>query len=119
MKFLCDVHISYKIVNHLIFLGFECIHVNNILDKWYTKDKDICAYADSQNYVVITKDADFRDSFLVGETPRKLIKINLGNISNLELVKIISANIDAITKLGIYKNFMVEIDKERLSFIVK
>lgn len=42
MKFLCDVHISYKVVSFLTGLGYETVHVNQILDKWLTKDKDIC-----------------------------------------------------------------------------
>jgi predicted nuclease of predicted toxin-antitoxin system len=41
MKFLCDVHISYKIVAHLKSLGFESIHVNEILNKSETKDSEI------------------------------------------------------------------------------
>jgi hypothetical protein len=41
MKFLCDVHISYKLMIALNKLGFDCIHVNNILDKWFTKDAAI------------------------------------------------------------------------------
>jgi len=42
MKFLCDVHISYKIVNYFKSMGYEAIHVNEILDKWVTKDNEIC-----------------------------------------------------------------------------
>ena len=74
MKFICDVHISYKIVNFLSGIGYEAIYVNNILDKWLTKDKDICKYADSNELIVITKDYDFRDSFFLRKTPKKLIK---------------------------------------------
>ena len=48
MRFLCDVHISYKLTKHLIFLGFEALHVNEILDKSETKDAEICKYADLQ-----------------------------------------------------------------------
>ncbi|MBN1767399.1 MAG: DUF5615 family PIN-like protein, partial [Prolixibacteraceae bacterium] len=33
MRFLCDVHISYKLTKYLIALGFDTIHVNEILDK--------------------------------------------------------------------------------------
>lgn len=47
MRFLCDVHISYKLVNHLKSSGCEVIHVNEVLNKWYTKDNDICNYADA------------------------------------------------------------------------
>lgn len=119
MKFLCDVHISHKVVNHLILLGFECIHVNDILDKWYTTDKAICAYADKNDFVIISKDADFRDSFLINNTPKKLIKINLGNISNAVLMQIFENNIDAIQRLDNHGSFLIEIDKLRLSYIIK
>jgi predicted nuclease of predicted toxin-antitoxin system len=56
MRFLCDVHISYKIVNFLSDLGFESIHTNNVLNGSETKDKDICSYADLKDFIVITKD---------------------------------------------------------------
>ena len=41
MRFLCDVHISYKIANYLKSLGFETIHINEILNKWKTKEPRI------------------------------------------------------------------------------
>ena len=93
MRFLCDVHILHKIVKFLSGLGFESIHVNNILDGYYTKDKDICSYADANDLIVITKDSDFRDTFYVKRTPKKRIKINLGNISNNDLAEILNQNI--------------------------
>jgi predicted nuclease of predicted toxin-antitoxin system len=119
MKFLCDVHISYKLVNNLVSLGFECIHVNGILNKWHTTDSDICAYADKNEFVIITKDSDFKDSFLIKGVPKKLIKINLGNISNADLIQIITNNIDAIVKLEGNAAFLVEIDKLQLNYIIR
>ena len=77
MKFLCDVHIAIRISKKLRELGFESIHVNNILDKWHTKDKEISLYADQNELILITKDQDFRNGFLLNKTPKKLIKINL------------------------------------------
>lgn len=109
MHFLCDVHIPYKLVNKLHFLGHEAIHVNDILDKWNTKDKDICKYADQFGFVVITKDSDFRDSFFVNKSPKKLIKINLGNIPNNSLLEIFSKNITSIEKLKDKESFLLEI----------
>lgn len=63
MKFLCDVHISYKLVKYLKDLSIETIQVNEILDKWNTTDKDISIYTEENDLMVITKDADFRNSF--------------------------------------------------------
>lgn len=107
MKFLCDVHISYKLTKHFKKLGFEAIHVNEILSKSETKDSDLCKYADQMDYIIISKDSDFRDYYFVNQTPKKLIKINLGNISNDSLLEIFSENIDSIKKLE---------NKKKLSF---
>lgn len=118
MKFLCDVHISYKLVNAIQNLGFICIHVNTILDKWYSKDADIAKYADENNYIIISKDADFRNSFFVNKSPKKLIKINLGNITNSQLIKIIADNISNFDTLtSKHSNFLIEIDLETINFV--
>ncbi|MBN2519474.1 MAG: DUF5615 family PIN-like protein [Bacteroidales bacterium] len=116
MKFLCDVHISYKIVTHLKSLGFEAIHVNEILNKSETEDSDICNYTDQNDLILVTKDSDFRDSYFIKRTPKKLIKINLGNISNQELKTIITHNINAIQKLYCKEFFILEIDKDTINF---
>jgi predicted nuclease of predicted toxin-antitoxin system len=90
MHFLCDVHISYKIANFLKSEGHEVTHVNSILEKWHTKDKDISSYADDNDLIVFTKDSDFKESYYLKKSPKKLIKVNLGNISNAELIHVLS-----------------------------
>jgi len=37
MKFLCDVHISIKLVKFLISKNHDCIHVNTILENGIPK----------------------------------------------------------------------------------
>lgn len=115
MNFLCDVHISYKIVHTLTSLGFEAIHVNEILNKSETKDSDICRFADEKDYVVITKDSDFEDSYRVKNTRRKLLKINLGNISNQSLIKMFEENLEILNKLQSVKTFFIEFNKDGIT----
>ena len=55
IRFLCDVHISYKIVNYLKSAGYEVLHINTILDNWYTKDKEISEYADKNDLLLSQK----------------------------------------------------------------
>jgi len=117
MRFLCDVHISYKIANYLVANGYETFHVNKILNTWYTTDKDICNYADINNLIVITKDSDFRDSFFIKKSPKKLIKLNLGNISNVELIQILKEIINDIEKIDTKPYFLIEIDKHYTTII--
>jgi predicted nuclease of predicted toxin-antitoxin system len=88
MKILCDVHISYKIVRFLKEKGIEAVHVNELPDKWHTKDAVISNYADSEGFTVITKDVDFKNSHFIQNKPRRLIRIALGNISNKDLLYI-------------------------------
>jgi predicted nuclease of predicted toxin-antitoxin system len=111
MKFLCDVHISIKLAKHINNKGFECIHVNTILDKWFTSDSNIAKFSDLNDLILITKDFDFKNSFLVNKTPKKLIKINLGNISNTQLIEIFDRFISEIETINNnYNQFMIEID---------
>ena len=112
MKFLLDVHIPYKLIKVLNELEHEAIHVNNILDKWFTKDSDICRYADENDLIVITKDADFRKSYFLKNTPKKLIKINLGNISTEILIDLIKKNIKQIEDGFSIESNYIEIGKD-------
>lgn len=111
MKFLCDVHISIKLAKHLNNKGFECIHINTVLDKWFTSDIAISKYSDSNDFALITKDFDFKNSFLVNKTPKKLIKTNLGNISNTQLIEIFDRYISEIETIHNNHNlYMIEIE---------
>ena len=111
MKFLCGVHISIKLTKHINTIGFECIHVNSILQKWLTTDNAIAKFSDLNDFLIITKDFDFKNSFLINKTPKKLVKINLGNISNIQLIEIFDLYISEIETVNKNHNqFMIEID---------
>jgi len=117
MNILCDVHISYKICKFLNDKNINAVHVNQILNKSETKNSEICVYADSNDYIVLTKDTDFKNTFLINKTPKKLIKTNLGNISNQELMKILEAHLKLIFKLNRKPLFLLEIDIDQIYFI--
>lgn len=110
MRFLCDVHIPFKLVNFLGDQGFETKHVNDLPNKWLTTDKEISEYCDKNDLVLITKDKDFKDSYLIKKEPKKLIKIDLGNVSTVLLISLFSENITAIAKLEkLESTFLCEI----------
>lgn len=113
MKFLCDVHISIRLAKHITQRGFECIHVNNILDGFFTKDSEIAQFADQNKFVLITKDRDFKNSFLLRGIPARLIKVNLGNISNDKLIGMLDQHLPQIQILhDASKLFMVELESD-------
>jgi len=69
MRFLCDVHISLKLVSRRNSLRYSSMHGNKMPDKWHTTDKNICDFADASNLVVTTKDSDFKDRFFTRHSP--------------------------------------------------
>jgi predicted nuclease of predicted toxin-antitoxin system len=93
VKVLCDVHIAKKVVKFFQDQGINSIHINDILDSWYTTDDNISKYADDNDFIVMTKDADFKNSHFLKKTPKKLLKISLGNISTKKLISLIDNNL--------------------------
>lgn len=118
MKILCDVHIAIKVAKFFSSKGIETEHVNQILNKWHTKDKDICQYADKNDFTVITKDTDFKNSHFLKQTPKKLIKVNLGNISTERLIAIFDSILDKLKGLfESQKECYVEINDDDIAVI--
>jgi len=114
MRFLCDVHISYRIKRFLQSQGHECNHVNEILDGDKTTDYIIADHCNKHDIILITKDEDFADSYLLKRLPSKLLKISLGNISTTELIKLIEAALPLLESMNVRHHFMVEIHKNNI-----
>lgn len=117
MKILADVHIAKKIVRFFEEKGAEAIHVNDILDGSFTKDSAIRAYADEYDFILISKDSDFKDSHFVLSSPKKLIKISLGNIPTPKLLEILEQQFPLIAEKYESSKFFIEISNDRLWII--
>ncbi len=115
MQFVCDVHISFKVVRFLEQEGFSVVHVNKILNGDKTTDQEIADHCNNSDAILITKDEDFIDSYLLKKQPRKLIKINLGNISTQLLIE----RLKLILLLAVEKNksdfFLIEVGSDFIS----
>ncbi|HKK40295.1 MAG TPA: DUF5615 family PIN-like protein [Cryomorphaceae bacterium] len=115
VRFLCDVHITIKLSKYLENLGHRSEHVNNVLDKWHTSDDQISKYVDENACILISKDQDFKNTHFLKSSPRRLVKINLGNISNRQLLEIVEKHIDRISDVASEHNkFLIEINEGSL-----
>jgi predicted nuclease of predicted toxin-antitoxin system len=119
MKALCDVHLSMRLVKFLTASGVEAIHVNSLPRKSESTDAELSAYADQHNYVVFTKDEDFRTSYLLRRVPRKLIHIRTGNgMRDSALVELIGRHLAELKQLDSCTSFYLEINAEQLTVIM-
>ena len=89
------------------------MHTSQLPDGNRTTDAGVIAIADQEARVVVTKDHDFRDSHLLTRTPRRLLVVATGNISNDGLLDLLVMNLDAITA-ALEQAAFVELTVDRL-----
>lgn len=82
MKFLVDVHLPRRLALAITAADHDAIHTLDLPDGNSTTDTQINVLSEQEQRVVITKDADFVNSFLLEEKPYKLLLISTGNITN-------------------------------------
>ena len=97
MQFIVDAQLPRILMSHLIALGHDAIHVNDLPKAGETTDAEIAAFADMNDCIVVTKDGDFRHTHEAAGRPQRLLHIRTGNIPNRELLIHISTHHDAIT----------------------
>jgi predicted nuclease of predicted toxin-antitoxin system len=85
MKFLVDAQLPVRLARFLQSAGYDTIHTKDLPQQNATTDTDINAISIQQNRIVVTKDRDFCDSFMLRQEPYKLLLITTGNIKNNEL----------------------------------
>ena len=110
MKFLVDAQLPYGITLFLRNKGFDALHTNDLPDKERTTDGQIRNISVLENRIVITKDYDFVDSYILKKIPEKLLIVTTGNIRNKEMFDLWRNNWKLIIHLFETWNF-VELSK--------
>lgn len=72
------------------------MHTSELPDGNRTTDVRVAEVADGEDRVVVTKDRDFRDGHLLSGSPRRLLVVATGNITNAALLALFEANLDAV-----------------------
>lgn len=115
MKFLVDAHLPRRLVYRLRERGFEAIHTLDLPLGNRTKDPYINELSAREGYIVVTKDEDFVNSFIVSGRPYKLLLVSTGNIRNVELEALFLANIEKIAE-GFKVFSFIEVDRRSVVF---
>ncbi|MBX3000969.1 MAG: DUF5615 family PIN-like protein [Caldilineaceae bacterium] len=114
MKFLVDAHLPKKLANQLTSAGHDAVHTLDLPLKNRTTDAMINQISIDEQRVVITKDADFRDSHLLKGEPYKLLLVSTGNIRNADLLSLFERNLERIVEV-LQSHTYVEIDRHFLT----
>ena len=112
MKFLIDAQLPKRFANWLSEAGHDALHTLDLPRKNFTSDSEVIVRARLDGRVVVSKDADFVQSFLITGEP-SLLLISTGNINNADLEKLLRANLSGIEAAFASSRF-VEITRDAL-----
>lgn len=98
MKFLVDAQLPRRLAVLLASQGHDAVHTLDLPNGNRTTDVEILKIAKDENRVVVSKDADFVNSFHVNGEPEKLLLVSTGNIGNADLEALLLPNLPAVVE---------------------
>ncbi|MEB3220791.1 MAG: DUF5615 family PIN-like protein [Candidatus Sericytochromatia bacterium] len=110
-RFLVDAQLPYRLALAIRQQGHDAVHTRELPNGNRTTDAEVNLISLEQERVVVTKDADFVESFLLQGAPHKLLLISTGNIQNDALLQLVLANMQELTGLFETYNY-VELSRE-------
>ncbi|NJM75224.1 MAG: DUF5615 family PIN-like protein [Acaryochloridaceae cyanobacterium RU_4_10] len=99
MKFLVDAQLPVRLARFLQNAGHDAIHTRDLPNQNATPDAVVNFISIQEERIVITKDSDFVQSFLLQNQPYKLLLITTGNIKNSDLESLFENHLEQLTEL--------------------
>jgi predicted nuclease of predicted toxin-antitoxin system len=96
MKFLIDAQLPRRLALALQAAGHDALHTLDLPEGNATTDTAINTLSAAQERIVVTKDGDFVNSFLLSGQPYKLLLISTGNIANAPLETLLINHLEMI-----------------------
>lgn len=86
VKFFVDTQLPPLLAKFLTEKQFDAIHTTDLPDGHLLQDNEIVSIAIAENRIVVTKDSDFLDNYLLKGAPPKILLLKLGNTNNRDLL---------------------------------
>jgi predicted nuclease of predicted toxin-antitoxin system len=99
LKFIIDTQLPPKLAKFLNQKGFSAIHTTYFPNGHLLDDKTIVEIAVRENLIIITKDSNFLDNYLVQGVPPKILLLQFGNIGNVNLITLFEENLTQIVTM--------------------
>jgi predicted nuclease of predicted toxin-antitoxin system len=113
VRVLVDAHLPIRLSEFLSAHEIESKHTLDLPNKNATPDSEIIRLADDENRIVISKDSDFLDNYILDGSPKKLLIVSTGNINNQNLIRLFEKNLKTLKTL-FEENSVIEINEEEI-----
>lgn len=114
IKFLIDTQLPPALSKYFLSQGYDSIHTTHFENGHLLQDLQIAAIAIDENRIVVTKDNDFLERFILKGAPPKILLLQLGNIKNAELLKFVEKEMNKITEAFGNDAQLVIVSREQL-----
>ena len=98
-RFIIDTQLPPRLARFLRDKGFPAYHTTNFPNGHLLNDEEIIKIAIRENRIIVTKDSDFLDNFLLKGAPPKVLLLQFGNINNQNLINYFDVEIANIVQL--------------------
>ena len=115
MKFLVDAQLPRRLAIQLRRAGHEAIHTLDLPLGNQTLDVVINELSVAEQYVVVTKDSGFVESFVLHGKPWKLLLVSTGNIRNSDLERLFQFSVERMI-VGFGTVDFIELSSSKLIF---
>lgn len=99
MQFIIDTQLPPRLSRFLVAQGIDAVHTTSFPNGHLLTDREIMEIAEKENRIVITKDSDFMDHYLLKGPPPQVLLLNFGNIGNPDLVALFQKELNSIRLL--------------------
>ncbi|NWJ49118.1 MAG: DUF5615 family PIN-like protein [Chloroflexi bacterium] len=106
MNFLVDAHLPRRVAYWLKAAGHQAIHTLDLPEGNRTTDAALNSLSLENQAILVTKDSDFVNSFILQRQPYKLLLISTGNVTNNVLESLIQHNLALLVNLFESHNFL-------------
>jgi predicted nuclease of predicted toxin-antitoxin system len=96
MQFLIDTQLPPLLKMYLLSQGFNTTHTIDYAKQQFITDSEIVEIAKLESRVIITKDIDFYDHYLLKSFPPQIILLQIGNCKNNVLLSYFRKNLTTI-----------------------
>lgn len=113
MKFLIDAQLPPSLKGIFKRKGFDVVHTLDLPLQNDTQDEQINQLSIIEQRIVITKDKDFYDSFILRKVPFKLVLVKTGNVSTQDLKALFEKHFDELIE-KLQNHSLVFLTKENI-----
>ena len=98
-RWLIDAQLPARLAHAWRAAGHDVVHTSELPAGNATPDLELNRLSIDQQRVLVTKDADFVETYLRFGKPHKLLLVSTGNVSNAELLAIFDTYLEQIAEI--------------------